>query len=180
MYCYKCRPDRTWNIMMSLCCRAKERRINGIHLCIHTYLHTWIHAYHHVYSMWISLLLSLWLLSILQEHADSMYVCMAVSLIGGGHGSVQGCSEWTSSGGGDPPGPFRGQGGQGQGTRKQWRQPTAGTTYDLTYHIVSFIPIYVHTYIHDNSRCLAVWRRRCLLSFSHPYIQVRMSSSIHI
>jgi hypothetical protein len=42
-----------------------------------------------------------------------------VSLIGRGHGSVHGCSEGASSGGGDPPGPFRGQGGQVQGTRKQ-------------------------------------------------------------
>jgi hypothetical protein len=97
--------------------------------------------------MWISLLLSLWLLSILQEHADSMYVCMAVSLIGWGHVSLHGCSEGASSGGGDPPGPFRGQGGQFSGTRKQWRQPTAGTTYDQTYHIVSFIPIFLRTYM---------------------------------
>ncbi len=83
---------------------------------------------------------------------------MAVSLLGGGHGSVPGCSEWTSSGGGDPPGPFRGQGGQGRGTRKQRRQPTAGTTYDLTYHIVSFISIYVHTYINTYIIIPDVWQ----------------------
>ncbi len=46
--------------------------------------------------------------------------------------------------------------------------------------IVSFIPIYVHTYIHDNFRSLAIWRRRCLPTFSHPYIQVRMSSFTHM
>ena len=125
--------------------------------------------------MWICILLSLWLLSILQEHADSMYVCMAVSLIGGGHGSVPGCFQWASSGGGDPPGPFRGQGGQVQGTRKQWRQPTAGTTYDLTYHIVSFIPIYAHTHIHYYSSCLAIFRGGDAFfpSHTHTYKYVR-------
>jgi hypothetical protein len=95
-------------IGMSLCCREIERqkRTNGKHL------HTYIYSYIRTYSMLISILFSL------QEHADSMYVCMAVSLIGWPVGSVHGCLQWASSGGGDPPGPFRGQGGQVQGTRK--------------------------------------------------------------
>ena len=52
---------------------------------------------------------------------------------------------------------------------------------NLPYSVLhSYIHTYIRTYIHDNSRCLALWRRRCLLSFSHPYIQVRMSSSTQI
>ena len=50
--------------------------------------------------------------------------CMTVSPIGLGHGSLLGCSEWSSSGGGDPAGPCRGQGGQQRGTMMQLRKPT--------------------------------------------------------
>jgi len=42
-----------------------------------------------------------------------------VSLIGWGHGSLLSYSGGPSQGGGDPPGPCRGQGGQERGMMKQ-------------------------------------------------------------
>jgi hypothetical protein len=75
-------------------------------------------------------------------------VCMAVSLMGWLVGSLLCCSRGPSSDGGDPPGPFRGQGGQGRGTMMQLRQPSAGTAYTLTYHILSSIPAYIHICMH--------------------------------
>ena len=71
-----------------------------------------------------------------------LIVCMAVSLIGGVHGPPPGCWELSSQGGGDPPGPCRGQGGQDRGTMMQLRQPTAGTAYER-----SILYIYIH---HDD------------------------------
>jgi hypothetical protein len=104
-----------------------------------------------------------------------LIVCMAVSLIGWLVGSLLCCSRGPSSDGGDPPGPFRGQGGQGRGTMMQLRQPSAGTAYTLTYHILSSIPACIHTYMWLFLMCRK-WRRRYTpIYFSHPCIQVHMS-----
>ncbi len=109
-----------------------------------------------------------------------LIVCMAVSLIGGGHGSLLCCWERASEDGGDPPGPCRGHRGQVQeGTMmmtmiRQPTLPTAGTADDLTYYISSFIPvdvdICIHTYIHTwLSVYCGRWRRRYFL---RTYIHV--------
>jgi hypothetical protein len=44
----------------------------------------------------------------------------------------------------------------------------------------SVLHSYIRTYVHDYTRCLVIWGRRSLFSYSHPYIQVRMSSSTQI
>ncbi len=106
-----------------------------------------------------------------------LIVCMAVSLIKGGHGSLRGCSEWASEDGGDPPGPCRGHRGQVQGTMiRQPTLPTAGTADDLTYYISSFIPvdvdIYIHTYIHTYMIVCVLWSMEEEILSSH--IHTRM------
>jgi hypothetical protein len=160
MYCCKCRPD--------------------IHTYIHTYIHTWLHAYKHVYSMWISLLLSLWLLSPSQEHADSMYVCM--------YGCVSDrrgprlCTRLLRRG---IVGRWRSSWTIPRTRRPSSRYEEAVTaTYrwnhlrpNLPYSVLhSYIRTYVHTLLFPMFGSLA----KEMPSFSHPYIQVRMSSCTHM
>ncbi len=57
----------------------------------------------------------------------------------------------------------------------RWKHLRPNLPYSVLY---SYIRTYVHTKLFPMFG--NIWGRRCLLSFLHPYIQVRMSSSTHM
>ena len=138
----------------------------------HTYIHTYIQA---VY-------LFVFLIDCCRLCKSMLIVCMAVSLIVWVHGSLPGCWERPSSGGGDPPGPCRGQGGQDRGTMIQLRQPIAGTAYDLTYYILSFISANVQycTYIYIMMITVCVLRKCLYYQYIQLCISLYMSMCMYI
>ena len=105
--------------------------VNGSYACIQTFVYVFVHS-------------SCSVIVAASARACWLIVCMAVSLIVWGNGSLLCCSERPSSGGGDSLRPFCGQGGPDAGTMMLSWQPTAATSYDLTYRLLSSS---IHSYI---------------------------------
>ena len=184
MYCYKCRPDRTWNIMMSLCClpdRKKEkkieRRTNGIHL--YTYMHTDIHTTTCIHCGYLFFFL-----------CDCCRLCKSMLIV-----CMYGCVS-------DRRGPRLSTWLLLMGIFGRWRsswtiprtrrprsryEEAVTATYrwnhlrpNLLYSVLhSYIRTYIHTLLFpmfDN-----IWRRRCILSFSpiHTSTYVVFYTHVH-